>query len=168
MVRYYLKWRSHARRRASGRRNVATRRDVTWRRVGGRCCHRSWRSLPEDAGYLFGLSFAEERPGRLWKKRLTNWRRHYCCCRDPGRIRPTTRSLYRMKPEGKPFFFLSLSFPSSFSPSTNGFLHPCPLALVRTERKIVQARENEEGGRKGQRRRISLDLTLGVGGRGFN
>lgn len=34
---------------------------------------------------------------------------------------------------------------SPLSPSTNDFLHPCPLTLVRTERKIVQARENEGG-----------------------
>lgn len=168
MARYYLKWRSHARMRASGWRNVATRRDVTWRRVGGRCCHRGWRSDDREGTLVISLGSHSRRWGEsrssLWKKRLTNWRRHYCCCRDPGRIRPTTRSLLsdearrQTLPVCSP---ISLPVLPPFSPSsTNNFLHPCPSALARTERKTIQARGNERGERKGQRRRTSLDLTL--------
>lgn len=79
-ARYYLKWQSHARKRAFGWLiHVVTARDVT--SVGGRRCRRRPRSW-EDVSYLFGL--AEVRWEQVaWKKRLTNWRRHYCCCRDP-------------------------------------------------------------------------------------
>lgn len=73
------------------------------------------------------------RAGRL-KEALNELTTTLLLLPGPGRIRPTTRSLYRMKPEGRPRPFVPLfsSHPAAvFSPST------LSLSLVRTGRKTV-------------------------------
>lgn len=83
--RYYLRWRSHA---CTGSRSHACRcrNEVDSRgrepSVGG--------PYNEEVSYLeartsLPLDRVEVRREReqLWKKRLTNWRRHYCCCSVP-------------------------------------------------------------------------------------
>lgn len=68
--------------------------------VGGRRRRRRPRSW-EDVSYLFWARGGEARAGRL-KEALNELTTTLLLLPGPGRIRPTTRSLYRMKPEGRP------------------------------------------------------------------
>lgn len=154
---------THASERSAG--SCRNGQDVT--SVGGRRrCRRRPRSW-EDVSYLFG---GEVRAGRL-KEALNELTTTLLLLPGPGRIRPTTRSLYRMKPEGRPFVpLLPAPAPRRFSlclrPFARSYGEEKPYDRGHDEGK-AEKEEKEEERRKGHRRRISLDLTL-MPGRGFN
>ena len=104
----------------------------------------------KNVSYLFGLAEVRRGAGRL-KEALNELTTTVLLLLGPGRIRPTTRSLYRMKPEGRPRPFV---LPFSSHPAAIFSLFALFRSFVREE-KLYDRGYNEgkaEKERKGQTR----------------